>query len=151
MNNLYVRSIGGSPSGNGTGETGNVGVVAATFPVSRFSFPVCSDSGFRYSYIPSRPPSRPNPDSRYPPNPDAASNRFVELIQTTPALSLGATSRARLMFSVQTLAARPYGVLFASSTASFGVRNVMLTSTGPKISICAIVAAGETSVNKVGG
>ncbi len=55
------------------------------------------------------------------------------------------------MFSVQTLAARPYGVLFASSTASFGVRNVMLTSTGPKISICAIVAAGETSVNNVGG
>src|ERR1051326_8478290 len=59
----------------------------------------------RYSHIPSRPPSRPNPDSRYPPNPDAASNRLVQLIHTTPALILGATSSARLMFSVQTLAA----------------------------------------------
>lgn len=55
------------------------------------------------------------------------------------------------MFSVHTLAARPYGVLFASSTASPGVRKVMVTSTGPKISTCAIVAAGETSVNRVGG
>ena len=55
------------------------------------------------------------------------------------------------MFSDHTLAASPYGVLFASSTASFGVRNVMLTSTGPKISTWAIVAAGETSVNSVGG
>src|SRR6266576_1438418 len=111
----------------------------------------CSHPGLRYSHIPSRPPSLPNPDSRYPPNPDAASNRLVQLIHTTPALSLGATSSARLMFSDQRLAARPYGVLFASSTASFGVRNVMLTSTGPKISICAIVAAGDTSVKSVGG
>src|SRR6185503_19389740 len=55
---------------------------------------------WRYSYIPSLPPSRPNPDSRYPPNPAAASNRFVQLIQTTPALIFGATSSARLMFSV---------------------------------------------------
>src|SRR2546430_7192489 len=82
-----------------------------------------SQSDFRYSYIPSLPPSLPKPDSRYPPNPDAASNRLVELIQTTPAFSFGATSSARLMFSDHTLAARPYGVLFASSTASCGVRN----------------------------
>src|SRR5881394_3616245 len=77
-----------------------------------------SQSVFRYSYMPSRPPSRPKPDSRYPPNPDAASKRLVQLIHTTPALSLGATSSARLMFSDQRLAASPYGVLFASSTAS---------------------------------
>src|SRR5690242_3303018 len=117
------------------------------FRVPRSTFRV----GFRYSHIPSLPPSRPNPDSRYPPNPDAASNRLVQLIQMTPALILGATSSARLMFSVQTLAARPYGVLLASSTASAGVRNVIVTSTGPKISTCAIVAAGDTFVNRVGG
>ena len=55
------------------------------------------------------------------------------------------------MFSVHTLAARPNGVLLASATASAGVRNVMETSTGPKISTWAIVAEGETSVNSVGG
>src|SRR5216110_2435334 len=117
------------------------------FLVPRSAFRVC----WRYSHIPSRPPSRPNPDSRYPPNPEAASNRLVQLIHTTPALILGATSSARLMFSVHTLAARPYGVLFASSTASAGVRNVIETSTGPKISTWAMVAAGETFVNSVGG
>src|SRR6266566_2243951 len=119
--------------------------------IESFRNPKSAVRDCKYSYIPSRPPSRPKPDSRYPPNPAAASNKFVELIHTTPALSLGATSSARLMFSVHTLAARPYGVLLASSTASFGVRNVMLTRTGPKISIWAIVAAGETSVNSVGG
>src|SRR5437763_696530 len=91
------------------------------------------------------------PDSRYPPKPDAASKRLVLFTQTVPALSLGATSRARLIFSVQTLAAKPYGVLFASCTASAGVRKVMLTSTGPNISTCAIVDAGETLVKRVGG
>ena len=43
------------------------------------------------------------------------------------------------------------GFVFASSTASDGVRNVMLTNTGPKISTCAIVDDGVTSVNSVGG
>src|SRR3989442_8450714 len=119
--------------------------------IGSFRNPKSAIGDCRYSYIPSLPPSLPKPDSRYPPNPEAASNRLVELIQTTPAFSFGATSSARLMFSDHTLAARPYGVLFASSTASCGVRNVMLTSTGPKISTCAIVAAGETSVNSVGG
>src|SRR5213595_146329 len=108
-------------------------------------------SRFTYSHLPSFPPSRPKPDSRYPPNPEAASNRLVQLIHTTPALILGATSSARLMFSVQTLAASPYGVLFANSTASAGVRNVIETSTGPKISTWAMVAAGDTFVNRVGG
>src|SRR3989441_5082420 len=126
---------------------------ARTFPgleVSRFP-PPASRSAFRYSHIPSFPPSRPNPDSRYPPNPDAASNRFVQLIHTTPALIFGATSSARLMFSVQTLAASPYGVLLASSTASAGVRNVIATSTGPKISTWAILAAGGTLGEQAGG
>src|SRR5262245_47197467 len=108
-------------------------------------------AGFTYSHIPSLPPSRPNPLSRYPPNPADASNRFVEFTHTTPHLSFGGTSNARLMFSVHTLAASPYGVLFASSTDSDGVRNVIATSTGPKISTCAIVDDGCTSVNSVGG
>src|SRR5258705_11629722 len=138
--------LGTRKSERGTGRSDS----AAGFRVPRSAFAL-SHSAFKYSYIPSRPPSRPKPDSRYPPNPAAASNKFVELIHTTPALSFGATSSARLIFSVHTLAARPYGVLLANSTASFGVRNVMLTSTGPKISIWAIVAAGEAAVNSVGG
>ena len=73
------------------------------------------------------------------------------LIHTTPDLSFGAISSARLMFSLHTLAARPNGVLFANATASSGVRNVMLTSTGPKISTCAMVDDGATLVKSVGG
>jgi hypothetical protein len=41
-------------------------------------------------------------------------------------------------FSVQTPADSPYGVLFAFSIASAGVRKVSTLSTGPKISSCAI-------------
>jgi hypothetical protein len=41
--------------------------------------------------------------------------------------------------------------LFASATASEGVRNVIDTSTGPKISTCAIVDDGDTPVKRVGG
>src|SRR3954451_11181447 len=101
--------------------------------------------------MPSRPPSRPNPDSLYPPKPAAASKRFVEFTQTTPALIFGAISSARLMFSVQSDAARPYGVLLARATDSSGVRKVIVTSTGPKMSPCAIVDDGWTLVNSVVG
>src|SRR6059036_698951 len=142
----------------GSGERGAVPAVAlralarCVLGRSRSPLPAPrSQFAFRYSHIPSFPPSRPNPDSRYPPNPEAASNRLVQLTHTTPALILGATSSARLMFSVHTLAASPYGVLLASSTASDGVRNVIATSTGPKISTWAMVAAGDTFVNSVGG
>src|SRR5690606_41530962 len=76
---------------------------------------------------------------------------FVQFTHTTPAFNRGATSSARLMFSDHTLAASPYGVLFASATASSGVRNVMDTSTGPNISSWAIVLDGATSVHSVGG
>src|SRR5881628_290143 len=144
MNSLYVRSIGGS------GERGAVPAVAlrafarGVLGRSRSPLPAPrSQFGFKYSHIPSFPPS--------PPNPEAASNRLVQFTHTTPALILGATSSARLMFSVHTLAASPYGVLLASSTASAGVRNVIVTSTGPKISTWAMVAAGDTFVNSVGG
>ena len=42
-------------------------------------------------------------------------------------------------------------MLFASATDSSGVRKLIATSTGPKISSCAIVLAGATSVKSVGG
>src|SRR5450830_592131 len=63
----------------------------------------------------------------------------------------GAISRARLIDSVHTLAARPYTVLFASCTASGGVRKLMATSTGPKISACATAAEVDAPVIRVGG
>ena len=56
----------------------------------------------------------------------------------------------RLPFSVHTPAERPYGVLFAFSSASSGVRNVNTESTGPKISSCAMRFDWETPVKNVG-
>jgi hypothetical protein len=76
---------------------------AATFSC----FASASQRGFTYSRSPSIPPSRPKPLSRYPPKPEAASKRLVQLIHTVPAFTFGATSSARFTFSVQTLAARP--------------------------------------------
>ena len=104
-----------------------------------------------YACKPSQPPSRPNPLSRTPPKPAAASNKLVALTQTTPAASFGATSSARLMFSVQTVAASPYLVLLAISMASLLVRNVVETKTGPKISSCINVSAACRPVINVGG
>src|SRR6267154_4231723 len=106
--------------------------------------------GSRYSRSPSLPPSRPKPLSRYPPKPQAASNRFVLLTHTTPAFNWAATCSATLMLSLQTLAASPYNVLFASSTASRGVRKVIAASTGPKISCWATVDVGCTLLSSVG-
>ena len=71
--------------------------------------------------------------------------------QTTPARSLPATSKAFEPLSVHTPAASPYAELFARSTASCGVRNVVTDTTGPKISSTAIRLAGATSRNSVGG
>ena len=53
-------------------------------------------------------------------------------------------------FSVQTPALKPYGVLFAFSIASSGVRNVSTDSTGPKISSCAMRYDCATPVKNVG-
>src|SRR6266436_9292398 len=108
-------------------------------------------AGSRYSSNPSLPPSRPNPLSRYPPNPHAASKRFVLSTQITPAFICAAACSATFTLSLHTLAANPYTVLFASSTASRGVRNVIAASTGPKISCCATIDVGCTLLNNVGG
>ena len=48
-----------------------------------------------------------SPSPSPPPKGAAASNMFVPFTQTTPARSFGAMSRARLMFSDQSVAARP--------------------------------------------
>ena len=53
-------------------------------------------------------------------------------------------------FSVHTPADSPYGVLFAFSTASSGVRNVRIERTGPKISSRAIRWDWLTPVKSVG-
>ena len=52
----------------------------------------------------------------------------------TPAFIFGAKPRAKLIFSLHILAAKPYLVSFAKSEASLGVLKVVLTKTGPKIS-----------------
>src|SRR5215207_11259723 len=97
------------------------------------------------------PPSRPNPDSLYPPNGEVGSNRLNVFAQTTPAFIRLTMWRIREPLSVQIPADSPYGVLFAFSTASSGVRNVSTDSTGPKISSRAIRCACDTPVNTVGG
>src|SRR5712692_3153928 len=105
----------------------------------------------RYGSRPCRPPSRPNPDSLYPPNGEVGSKRLNVFAHTTPARIRSAIHRMREPLSVQTPADRPYGVLFAFSTASAGVRNVSTERTGPKISSRAIRYDCETLVKSVGG
>ncbi len=76
---------------------------------------------------------------------------LVPFTHTTPHFSFGAMSSASDSVSLHTEAASPYWVLLASSTASAGVRKVVATSTGPKISTRETVAAGCTPVSSVGG
>src|SRR6187402_662865 len=96
------------------------------------------------------PPSRPYPDSLYPPKGDVGSKRLNVFAQTTPAFMAPTILKIRLPFSVQTPADSPYGVLFAFSIASSGVRNVRTERTGPKISSCAMRCDWLTPVKRVG-
>src|SRR6476646_2525027 len=96
------------------------------------------------------PPSRPNPDSLYPPNGEVGSKRVNVLAQTTPAFIFETIERIRLPLAVQLPADRSYGVLLASSTASSGVRNVSTDRTGPKISSRAMRWLWATFVKSVG-
>src|SRR4029077_1036544 len=97
------------------------------------------------------PPSRPNPDSLYPPKGEVGSKRLKVFAQTTPARMRSAIHRIREPLSVQTPAESPYGALFAVSPASAGVRKVSTESTGPKISSRAIRYDWETLVKMGGG
>src|ERR1043166_385763 len=113
MYSFGVRSIGGrEPGSRGAGEPGEPEGAAAPSPSVLPSFRPSVLASLRlcvftYSQSPSFPPSLPYPDSRYPPNPLAASNRLVQLTHTVPALSRGAMSSEVLRFSLQTLAASP--------------------------------------------
>ena len=103
-----------------------------------------------YGNRPATPPSRPKPLSWNPPNGLPGSKRLNVFAHTTPARRRSAIQRIFDPFSVHTPAERPYGVLFAFSTASAGVRNVSTLSTGPKISSRAMRCDCDTFVNTVG-
>jgi hypothetical protein len=107
MYSLAVRSIGGRSPAGAPPFLDRSGDVVPLSPPTAADLAAFSHFGFMYSNSPSRPPSRPNPLSRYPPKPAAASNRLVLFTHTVPAFTFGATSRARLMFSVQMEAASP--------------------------------------------
>ena len=70
---------------------------------------------------------------------------------TTPARIFDVILKILDPLSVHTPADRPYGMLFAFSTASSGVRNVITESTGPKISSRAMRCDCATPVKNVGG
>ena len=75
----------------------------------------------------------------------------VSLIQTTPARSARAVRIAFVMSFVQTAAAKPYSLSFASATTSSTASNGITDMTGPKISSRAILAELSTSAKTVGG
>src|SRR5439155_17446832 len=105
----------------------------------------------RYASWPCTPTSRTKSDSLYPPNGELGSKLLKIFAQTTPARMRSAIHRIREPLSVQTPAESPYGVLFAFSTASLGVRNVSTDSTGPKISSRAMRYDCDTFVKRDGG
>src|ERR1043166_3558645 len=105
MYSFGVRSISGS--GGGEEREASRGPRAACGAASLLAASFSPAPRITYSQSPSLPPSLPYPDSRYPPNPLAASNRLGQLTHTPPALSRGAMSSAVLRFSLQTLAASP--------------------------------------------
>ena len=67
-----------------------------------------------------------------------------------PARSRRATASERSSDPDITLPASPYGLSLAIRTASSSSSYGMTTSTGPKISSCAIVMVLSTSVKSVG-
>src|SRR5687767_3253204 len=113
-----------------------------------FSFPI--QFRFTYGNNPCNPPSRPTPDSLYPPKGDDGSNLLYVLAQITPARSLLVTLKIFEPLSVHTPPDSPYGVLLAFSIASSTVRNVCTASTGPKISSCTTRCDCEQPRNSVG-
>ena len=72
------------------------------------------------------------------------------LAQTTPALIAPAILKIAAALLGPDARRRPYGVLFAFSIASSGVRKVRTERTGPKISSWAIRWLCETPVKSVG-
>src|SRR5438046_1614220 len=84
MKSFGVRSIGGSALGAERSALSELAALAFDEGAAlrdRSALTAERSARRTYSHIPSRPPSRPKPDSRYPPNPAAASNKFVEFTQ----------------------------------------------------------------------
>src|SRR5579862_1454314 len=104
MKSLTVRSIAGELVAGLSSACASEGVGAI---VAGSADACLNQVGSRYSSKPSLPPSRPYPLSRYPPKPQAASNRFVQFTHNTPALSCAATCSATLIFSLHTQEASP--------------------------------------------
>ena len=67
----------------------------------------------------SSPPSRPTPLAFMPPNGTRRSRTIQQLTQIVPESTASAMRWARPRFSVQIVAARPYGVPLAASTTSY--------------------------------
>src|SRR6185369_7763471 len=77
----------------------------------------------------SKPPSRPTPLSRMPPNGTRRSRRSQQLIQTVPLSIAAATRCARCRSRVQTLDDKPYFVELANVTASSSLSNGVMVTT----------------------
>src|SRR5580765_174377 len=105
---------------------------------------------FRYGSKPCNPPSRPMPDSLYPPNGLVGSNLLYVFAQITPARRALVILKILEPLSVHTPPLRPYGVLLAFSIASSTVRKVWIATTGPKISSCTMRWLCEQLRNSVG-
>ena len=89
------------------------------------------------------------PLSLTPPNGVRRSRTFWELTQHMPVSIACATRWARCRSLVHMYAASPYGVAFASRTASASSPNGMATSTGPKISSWKTLICSSTSAMTV--
>ena len=86
----------------------------------------------------SAPCARPTPDILYPPNGASVWTLELQLTESTPVRTARAIRIARPMSRVQIDPDRPYGLSFASRTASSSVSKGMIATTGPKISSRAI-------------
>ncbi len=95
------------------------------------------------------PSSRPKPDCLKPPNGVATRTELFELTESTPASTARATRSARAPSRVQIEPESPYGVSFASRTASSSSANGITAATGPKTSSRAIRSSfvASTSVH----
>src|ERR1700682_4669225 len=90
------------------------------------------------------------PDCFEPPNGVRRSRRNHELIQTMPALMAEPRRKLRPTSQVHTVAARPYGVSFASRTASSSLSNGDTWQHGPKISSRTTAEVSGNPVQMVG-
>src|SRR5262249_3313506 len=104
----------------------------------------------RYSPMPSKPPSRPNPDCLTPPKGGAGLETAPWLRPTIPLSSPSHTRNARDRSRVYTYATSPYSVRLAAWSASASEEKVAIGATGPKISSRRSRASCGTASRTVG-